>query len=243
MIVKSSSHRLYPADLLEKAISTYYPNIDFDLYCEPFFEEGKPHWAFDNYRLNGFKVGTPLFYTQPGWGKFLDDNRTNFKCVTYACDPEIHRPLDLEKEFNVGFIGELRDDTSEREKILEEIGKNFDCYLSNDVLTQDISAAYSKCKVIFNHIRTEEINIRFFEGLAIGAQVVSHSPALHYFAKEGKHYLSFKSVEEAIDKINYLLKHDNIREKMAKEARQHALEFHTYKHRAEEMLSFIGGKI
>jgi glycosyltransferase involved in cell wall biosynthesis len=231
MLIKSSSHILYPADLLAK-------HLDIDLYCEPFFEAGKPHWAFDNYRLNGAREGAShLFFTQPGWGSRFP--RENSKCVTYACDPDVHKPIELTKFYDVGFIGELTDDVSDRGKILEMINSKFHAFLSNDVPTEDISRIYSKCKVIFNHIRTEEINIRFFEGLALGAQVVSHSPALHYFAKEGKHYLSFRTPEEAVEKIDFLIKNDHIREKMAKDARSHELEFHTSKHRAQEILNFI----
>jgi predicted ribonuclease YlaK len=51
---------------------------------------------------------------------------------------------------------------------------------------------------------------------------------------------SIKVIDEAIDKINFLLKHDTIREKMAKDARKHVINNHTYKDRAEEMLRFLG---
>lgn len=237
-----SDQVLYPVDFLEKALLKYYPDVDFELYCEPFFKEGKPHWAFDNYRC-GFDLTSPspLFYTQPGFGKTFEVyGRENIKCVTYACDPDTHIALDSKKIYDVGFIGELKDDISQRRQYIEVIDENFNAFLSNDILTKDLSKIYSQCKVIFNHIRTEEINIRFFEGLALGAMVCSYSPALHLFAEEGKHYLTFKTPEEAVEKIKFLLENDDVREKMAKEAREHVMKNHTYKHRAEEMLRFMG---
>lgn len=240
-IARSESLTLYPAELLEMAFKKYYPNEDIELYCEPYIEPQKAHWSFDNYRCSGaLQGGFPLFYTQPGWGANFDKmGRTNNKCVTYACDPEIHKPVDIKKTFDVGFIGSGSSENCDRDEYLQAINVNFNALIRDDVLSKDLSKEYSKCKVIFNHIRYEEINIRFFEGLALGAMVVSYTPCLHYFAQEEKHYLSFRSVEEAISQINFLLEHDKIREKMAKDARKHVIKYHTYKNRAEEMLSFI----
>lgn len=240
-ITYTESKILYPAQLLERALDKYYPGNNLELYCEPFSKPNTPHWAFDNYRTGGSDYKeSPLFYTQPGWGSYFESRgRTNIKCVTYACDPEIHKPVECKKEFDVGFIGRGCHENSDRDTYLEAIKNNFNAMITDTVSTEDLGKEYSKCKVIFNHIRWEEVNIRFFEGLALGAQVCSYTPALHYFAVEGKHYLTFKSVDEAIEKVRYLLQHDDVREKMAINARKHALEYHTYKHRAEEMLSFL----
>ena len=232
---------LYPQDLLRKAGEKYYPNVDFKLNCEPHSVDGEPYWAFDNYRGNGNVVGNPshIFYTQPSFGLSFAERypREDIKCVTYACDPDLHRPLDEEKIYDVGFIGRFIDGDG-RKEVIEAIKDKFNVYVSTNTKSEDISKELSRCKVLFNHIRYEEINIRFFESLAIGAQVVTYTPNLHLYATEGKDYLTFKTVTEAIDKINSLLLDDNKRNKMASNARESALR-NTYKHRAEEMLHFI----
>ena len=239
----SKARYLLPSDFLKIASEKYYPQIDWELYCEPFAVDGKPHWSFDNFRCNGavnYKA-YPLFYTQPSWGlrMQLEAGKDRVKCVTYAIDPDYHKPVDTPKIYDVGFIGQLRDEKGERQKYLEMIDKNFKVLLSDNTPSDKLGEEYSKCKVIFNHIRYEEINIRFFEGMALGAMVCSYSPNLHLYAEEGKHYLSFRTPEEAKEKINYLLHNEEIRNNMAINARNHVIRNHTYKHRVEEMLRFM----
>lgn len=231
---------LVPADLLLKASRDM--GLDFDLWCEDSYMSGKPHWAFDNYRCGG-AIGydaSHLFYTQPGWGMFFEQKmgRGKTKLLTYAIDEDTYPLVTAEKIYDVGFIGNVMAGDG-RQEYLDIIKANFNCLVTSEVATRDITKELAKCKVCFNHIRYEEVNIRFFEALASGAQVVSYSPALHLFAEEGKHYLSFRTPEEAIEKINYLLKHDKIREKIVKDARSHVLKYHTYKNRVQEILNFI----
>lgn len=240
-----SGRFIYPAQFLEKAFKETDPDSHYtkELWCEPYYSPGKPHWAFDNYRLNG-STGydcSHLFYTQPGWGQVFERRmgRDKVKCVTYACDPDVHKPEDASIEFDVGFIGEPDDTTGERKAVLEELQRNFRCYFSETTPTERIGAELSRCAVVFNHIRYEEVNIRFFEELAIGAQVVSHSPALGLFAQRGKHFLSYRSPSEAVWCVRYLLDHPEERIVMARRARAHALQFHTYKHRAREIIEFL----
>ena len=231
-----------PAGLLQKAANKKeFKGIDFDLYCEDRGQPGLPQWSFDNYRLNGqFNAEASIhFYTQPGWGNNFEKilGRYRSQCHSYACDPDFHRPHEVEKIYDVGFIGQL--DGDDRSNYLDLIRANFPkCFISSSTPNENVPLELSKCKVLFNHIRTEEINIRFFENLAIGAQVVTHSPALHLFANEGEHYLSCKTPEEAIEKMKLLVEDDEKREKMAKDARSHALANHTYRHRLIGMLKF-----
>lgn len=233
---------LYPQQLLKKAFDTYYPEMSMELFCEPLYEEGHPHWAFDNFRCNGAVTDKAsfLFYTQPSWGKYFQDRYgMNCKCVTYACDPEIHQVLSSEKEYDIGFIGELKADKGERETEIDLLKSKYKVFVSSDTPTYDLATAYSKCKIIFNPQRSEEINIRFFEGLAMGVQIVRYSSALNLFAQEGKHYLSYKNNDQLIWNINYLLDHPEVRESMSRKARAQALQCHTYKHRAKEMIQAL----
>jgi spore maturation protein CgeB len=235
------SHFLLPQDFLRKAGA----KVTQEAYirCEPFSTPNEPHFAFDNYRCNGAVSydASVLFYTQPGWGKHFEEKmgRNRVKCVTYACDPEVHKAVKLPYVYDVGFIGELHDVHGERQAQLSYLDENFICYISDSTPTQEIARELSKCKVLFNQIRYEEINIRFFEAMALGIQVVSYSPALHLFAEEGKHYLSYKTIEEASELIQMLLDNDTLREEMKAASIKHALENHTYDHRIKEMMTML----
>ena len=240
------SHVLYPADFLQWAFTKHYPDIEGDIYTEGLpMEENKPYWAFDNYRSNGTQVkALPLFYTQPGWTKNFAQQygMDNIKCVTYACEPTVHKHIDNEKIYDVGFVGNFDDPTGERQEQLEFLSKHYKVFISDKIKTEDIAEVYSKCKIIFNQVRNEEINIRFFEGLAMGAQVVTYKPALHLFAEEDKHYVTYATIPELKYKIDTLLVDDERRNIMSMLASEHVNAFHTYQHRAKEMLLFIQQK-
>lgn len=234
-----------PQDLLRRAgakLLEKEPTRKFEVFCEPVSADGKPYWAMDNYRLNGRVEGTPshLFYTQPGWGSYFEGRygRTKIKLVTYACDPELHNYIPGEKIYDVGFIGQLHDIHGERQNYLEALKAKFNCYISDETPSHEIAKKLSQCKVLFNHIRYEEVNIRFFESLALGTQVCSYSPALHVYATEGEDFLTFKSIPEAMQKIEGLLGDNDRIERMRLSARTKALN-NTYTHRAKEMLQFV----
>lgn len=233
---------LSPAKCLQKAADALdLKDIDLEIFTEPCVASGKPHWAFDNYRLNGSQGGeaSVVFYTQPGWGNYFEKlkGRQNIQLQSYAVDPELHKPYPEEKIYDVGFIGQF--DGDDRPQYLDVIRNNFNCFISNGVASEDLSVSLSRCKVLFNYIRTEEINIRFFEELAIGTQITSYSPALHLFAREGIDYATYKTPEEAVAKIRFLLDHEDVCSAIAKNARSWVLQYHTYDHRIRSMLEFL----
>lgn len=237
----SNENVLTPGDLLNKAYGEL--NASFDLYCEDSFAPDKPHWAFDNYRLGGAidYRASHLFYTQPSWGRFFAErmngaNRT--KLLTYAVDEEVYPEVESDYIYDVGFIGNVTDNDG-RQPYIDLIVDKYNCLISSDVPTRDIAKELSKCKVLFNHIRFEEVNIRFFEALACGAQVASYTPTLHMFADENKHYLTFRDEKEAIEKIDFLLESPNRIKDMKKYAREEVLKRHTYKHRVQEVIDFL----
>lgn len=232
---------LLPQDLLQKAADKYYFDIDATIHCEPYSRDGEPYWTSDCFRLNGRVEGNPsvVFYAQPSWGNHFASQfgEDKVKCVTYACDPEIHHPVKTEEVYDVGFIGNVTDGDG-RQEYLDAISKEFKCFISSTTPTDKISEELSKCKVLFNHIRYEEINIRFFESLAIGVQVCSRKPSLGLFATEGRSYLTFNSITEALARIRALLRNDYMRLEMKKNAVKEA-QNQTYFHRISSMLPFL----
>lgn len=231
---------LTPPDLLLKAYNEL--GADFELHCEDKFAVNKPHWALDNFRCGGspYQGASHLFYTQPSWGiHFIrQSDRESVKLLTYAIDEDIYPEVVNDQIYDIGFIGNVIPGDG-RQEYLDLLKSKYKCFISSEIATKHISEQLSKCKILFNHIRYEEINIRFFEALASGAQICSYTPNLHLFAEEGKHYLTFKSQQELIDKIDFLLANEDKRKSMRREARKEVLRRHTYKHRIEEIQNFL----
>lgn len=230
---------LYPTDYLQKAAKEF-DHLDFELYCEDQCADGKPHWAMDNYRIGGSMCpkASHQFYTQPSMGEYFQSTfgRDKSLLVTYGIDPEIHKPHKVKKKYDVGFIGNVYGDDG-RKEWLELIDKNFNCFISTTTPSEEVALRLSECKVLFNQMRYEEVNIRFFEALSVGVQVVSHTPSLTMFADLGRDYLTFNSEEECLTKIKYLLENNELREQMEKQAQKTALR-HTYRNRLLSMLYF-----
>jgi len=81
------------------------------------------------------------------------------------------------------------------------------------------------------------VNPRTFEIAACGGfQLVDDRPAIRELFEPDKEVVLFSSVEEAIDKANYYLKNDSLRQEIALASQQKVLQFHTYQNRLEKMI-------
>jgi spore maturation protein CgeB len=84
------------------------------------------------------------------------------------------------------------------------------------------------------------INPRTFEICSCGAfQLTDDREALREFFTPGLNIETFSTIEEAKDKINYYLIHENERLKIAKKGQELVYLNHTYKHRMSEALNTI----
>jgi len=57
--------------------------------------------------------------------------------------------------------------------------------------------------------------------------------------EDGKHYITFRSEKEAVEKAVYYAKNPQEASEIALEGQRHILENHTYKHRCMKILSII----
>lgn len=89
-------------------------------------------------------------------------------------------------------------------------------------------------------IKCQQIKGRDFEvPMTGGFLLCEHFKELGEYYKLGKEIETFKSVEECKSKIDYYLKHEDKRDKIAEAGRRRALKDHTYKKRFKTLLSKI----
>lgn len=159
--------------------------------------------------------------------------------LPHAFDPEFHYQHDVKKEFDVVMIGRKDETYIKRNKLVERLREHFTVYHEQAPFGHEYAKAMSMGKIILNQTLGEKnIPIRFFEGMAIGCLFENYNDNLDSLAKEGKHYVGYTD-ENVVDKIKYYLIHDTERIRMAKNGKKHALKYHTYKHRAEEILKYV----
>jgi spore maturation protein CgeB len=187
------------------------------------------------------------------------------EAVFWGADPELFRPLPVEKEADVYFYGygeKFRADWIERMVIepsrrLPEVdvavgGNDFRADLgaaryAGDVPFNRFSAAISAARISLNITRKPHATVprsstaRPFELAMAGATIVSnpHDGIEHWF-EPGRELLVVDSADAAVAAYEELLGDSGRAEELGRAARERALDEHTYVHRARRLLDLVG---
>jgi len=154
-----------------------------------------------------------------------------------ACDPEIHRTHDVEKQFDVSFVG--NEFPGPRSDLLRLIQRKFLKTFIGQRYMDKMARTYSASRVVFNRSVKNDINMRVFEALACGSLLITNDLADNGQAelfKSGVHLETYRDADELIDKIKYYLGHDEARERIAAAGRAEVVAKHTYRQRMETIL-------
>ncbi|MBN2310550.1 MAG: glycosyltransferase family 1 protein, partial [Candidatus Hydrogenedentes bacterium] len=91
----------------------------------------------------------------------------------YSQCSRLHRKLDIEKDVDVAFVGNLNHAIHiERGRCLERIAALSDRYrilIATELLGDDYVRALNRARIVFNHALRREMNLRCFEALACGS--------------------------------------------------------------------------
>lgn len=173
-----------------------------------------------------------VFVAQPDFlGDFQAMGHPSVHALPLACDPAIHFKDGLVRDTDVGFVGKFGVPGSERHRVLQMVLSSF---RTNDTsrshLPREMGEIYSRSKIVFNKSINRDLNMRFFEALASGALLVTDriGNGLTDVAEEGVHYVGYDTPEEAIEKIEYYLTHEDERAEIAARGQALAFERHTY---------------
>jgi hypothetical protein len=77
---------------------------------------------------------------------------------------------------------------------------------------------------------------------AEGFLLTNHCRAYEEWLISGKHFDTYSTIEECLDKIEYYLSHPKERKQIAKEGSKHVHKTHTFKHRMERLIRILSGK-
>jgi len=172
---------------------------------------------------------------------FENIGHPNVHWLPLACDPEIHgRPHEVRK-FDVGFVGKLGLQGTWRHDVLTTVLPRYKTNEYNKFYSPRAMAdVYGQSKIVFNASINGDLNMRFFEALASGALLVTDriKNGLEELFMEGKHYVGYTTIEEAIEKIDYYLANPEEQMKIALAGQKLALDAHTYHHRWTDAAKF-----
>lgn len=146
----------------------------------------------------------------------------------------------------VGFLnrGAPRGGGNDRVKILDQIFRAFpNSWLSYNTFFLDAAKRYVRGRVGLNVSIKQDLNMRFFEGLSYGVCHVCNRDMEGWADLgfvEGTDFVGWNTVEEAVDKISWLLKHPEEREEIAEAGMKKVRAHHTYEDRVRTLLEICG---
>lgn len=159
--------------------------------------------------------------------------------LPYAVDPEVHYPMDLDKEYDVVMIGLQYPDRiqmanvlrSEGVKVHHSLGESFDEYRE----------MYNKSRVGISWSSKDDLIARVFEIMGMKLPLITNRvPDLPEHFDEGSHYLGFDNLYEGVEKVQRVLREPEKYEQMVDQAYEEVIGKHTYAHRIQQIFDEIG---
>ena len=197
------------------------------------------YWEGDCHLIQGRKVEEyakvdKVFIAQSPFLEFYPSDKTSY--LPHACDPiKHHRIKGIKEKYDIGFVG--NDTYPERRLLLEQLETKYKVLRTNTKPGIPYSEALSSCRLTFNRSMLQDVNMRFFESIAIGRLLLTdYLPAQYEFAKDGQHYISYKDWPDLDEKVAYYLENEKERENIALRGAVWVKRYHTYEHRLKTIL-------
>ena len=167
---------------------------------------------------------------------FTDAGCPEVHWLPLACDPDLHRKLDVEKKYDVGFAGSINSSHMRRRELLERLSQHFAVRFDRCFL-DDMVKLFNESRIVFNNALKDDMNMRVFEALACGSLLVTdraNGSGLEELFRDGEHLVIYDDAK-LIDTVRYYLEHEDLGERIARRGREQVLARHTYAHRAAEI--------
>jgi spore maturation protein CgeB len=147
------------------------------------------------------------------------------------------KPL-IEKGYNVAIWGNRWDKIDPKIVGFDVPSK----FLRNKLSYLDTNDVYTSAKIVLGFQNSlTELTSRTFEVLAAGGFLLAPcTPAIKETFIPGKHLVCSRSPQETLDLVNYYLKNEKERKKIALAGQKEVYKNHTYRHRAAKILKIVG---
>tara|TARA_R110000744_G_scaffold251492_2_gene367405 strand:- start:1752 stop:2654 length:903 start_codon:yes stop_codon:yes gene_type:complete len=155
-------------------------------------------------------------------------------------------------DFDLAFVGFLNrgaggdSKSHDRVEYLDHVMKAFpNSWLAFNKFFVDAAKIYHNARVGFNISIRDDLNMRFFETLSYGTALVTNTDVVgidDLGFQEGIHYIGYKGLEEAVERIQWALDNPMERLSIARAGHTLARSSHTYKDRIDTLLEVcLGG--
>jgi hypothetical protein len=163
-----------------------------------------------------------------GHEKFFSNHKTFY--FPNAFPDELIKPLEMDKTYDVGFCGNINN----RGGWINELKNKFNFKLDEFVIGYDMVESINSYKIHFNRNISDDLNYRTFETLGCKTFLMTNeTPGLKSLFEVGKHLLTYDSMGDLLEKIDYYLKNESERLVIANNGYEHVKKNHTYIKRME----------
>lgn len=157
--------------------------------------------------------------------------------LPYAYDPVWHSPLDLPYTHDACLIGLHYEKRDALVKALRQRG--LEVYYDLGPVFDEARELYSMAPIALSWSSREDLIARVFEGLGMGRLVITNDvPDLPRFFEAGRDLITFRTLEEAVEKTVFYNCHPNEGAKIAAQGRE-AVRPHTWDARVAQVLEAV----
>ena len=213
--------------------------ISMEKYSPSIYVTSDTHLGY-KYRRDKAKEFTNVFCNQIRAVEEFGKDGVAATFLPHAVEPQAYpdKPVAI-KKYDIGFVGFVT--FQKRVDMLDELFKSFPNFWYGQRLFEEAAEIYRKSRIVFNTAADDDINMRVFEVLATGSFLLTEwVPTLGELFEDGVHLVTYKTMDEAIEKAKYYLEHEEEREKIAKAGHDLVLKSHTYQNRVLEAFEKIG---
>jgi spore maturation protein CgeB len=180
-----------------------------------------------------------VFYANRNFTRFLSALHNNTTLLPYAFNDEIHRPLpNVTKTVDVGLIGSPYPKRVALIKKLRKTGINAE--LVSGVYGEDMVRTVNSFKIQLNYLvggGRGLLNARVFETVGCGTLLLNENEdGIEDCFKDGGHVVLYHSESTCVEKVRFLLSHEDVLQSIARNGHEYGLKFHTYLQRANTIL-------
>jgi len=165
-----------------------------------------------------------------------------------ASDPDLFRPMELPKQYDVCFVGACYGLRQRMVEALERSGVRVQAYGNGwpkgRLPTDAASELFARSKIVLGCgtiLHCEDfyaLKLRDFDGPMSGSLYLTHNnPDLHELFVPDQEIVLFDDIPEMVRKVRHYLAHDDQRERIAKAGRERARRDHTWKQRFQTVFS------
>ncbi len=161
-----------------------------------------------------------------------------------ACAPDVYCKIPAEKIYPVSFVGSTHPYLHrERVELLEFLrNKGVDIFIDSKLLL-DMSLIFSRSRIVLNRSIADDLNQRVFETLGTGSLLftnrVDRGAGLEELFKDREHLVIYDDRTQLVELIEYYLKNDMEREKIAYNGYKEVLSKHTYDGRVRDIINTV----